>query len=143
MSWDAYAYKHYEDALYSLDNYNPPPHLDLEMRVVFEKANDALKAITGQGGNIVDGEMGSRLHKECLRAATSVSCESDNERGILIWSSQTVQEANSIADWNFDVESLPEDLVYFDREWSEYVKCETRIFLQVCAQNEYAILFSG
>lgn len=146
MSWDAYAYRSVEHYLHNskvfYQNSVLSPHLDSEMRTIFEQANASLRKLTGDGGQIVDGELGGSLTKVCLKFATSVSCEPDKESGLLMWSSETVQEAEALADWDFDVEKLPVDDGGFDRDWYEYVKCETRLFLQVCAQNKYAILFS-
>lgn len=147
MSWDVYAYRSVEHYQHFLDMYKDHhelvPHLDAEMRAVFEQANASLKELTGDGGQIINGELGGSLSKECLKFATPVSCEPDQERGLLLWSPETVQEVERLANWDFDVKNLPVDSGGFDREWYEYMKCETRIFVQVCARQGYAILFSG
>lgn len=140
MGWDAYAYRSVEDFMLNLDSHDPKPHLDSEMRIVFEEANAILKKLTGDGGEIINGQLGGSLSKKCLTLATPVSCEPNNQRGVLFWSPETVQKANALANWHYVIEDKTED---FDRVWYEYIKCETRIFLQVCSHRGYAIVFSG
>lgn len=142
MGWDVYAYRTVEAIQRSLVSYNPTPHLESEMKAVFEQADLELKLLTGISGGLADGEIGGSLNKQCLVLATPVSCAPTDETGVQIWSPETVREANALANWGFGVEELI-DQGGFDKFWYEYTKCETQIFLQACAHNGYAILFSG
>jgi len=146
MGWDAYAYRSVQDCLISLDSYEPKPHLDPEMRQVFEKANAELKRQTGDGGEIIDGELGGSLSKKCLLLATPISCSTvGSKRGVLCWSPETVQEANALANWKCRIEDEP----YYNEDnpedewWIRHAKCEARLFLEACSHHGYAILFSG
>ncbi len=146
MGWDAYAYRSVQDCLLNLDSYDPKPHLDAEMRKVFEEANAELKRQVGNGGEIIDGELGGALSKKCLLLATPISCStSDSERGILYWPPEIVQQANALVKWNYQVEDEP-DYNEDDPEaecWLRHAKCEARLFLETCSRYGYAILFSG
>lgn len=145
MGWDAYAYRSVEDALLSLDSYDPKPHLDPEMRQVFEKANFRLRKQIGDGGEIIDGELGGSLSRRCLSLATPISCSTaGSERGVLCWSPETVQQANALADWGYRIEDEPysnEDDPE-DERWIRHAKCEAQIFLEICSHHGYAILFT-
>ncbi len=50
MGWDAYAYRSEQEFLFRLDNYVAEPHLDPEMRQVFEEAAAELKRQAGHDG---------------------------------------------------------------------------------------------
>ena len=146
MGWDGYAYRSTEQALFSLDNYDPEPHLDADMRLVFEEATAELKRQTGHGGDcLCDGELGGGWSKKCLSLATPISCStSDNENGVLCWSPETVQEANALADWSFAVERIEEDDKEMEfRDLYSRIKDDARFFLQTCAKHGYAILLTG
>jgi len=139
MGWDAYA-------LRSVDDVNSPePHLDAEMRAIFEQANAELKIQVGDGGEIIDGELGGALSKKCLLLATPIACyEPDNESGQLCWSPELVRQAYALADWNYRIEDEP----YYDEDnpedewWIRHGKCEARLFLETCSRHGYAILFT-
>jgi hypothetical protein len=150
MGWDAYA-------LRSVDKVNNgEPQLDAEMQQVFEEATAELMRQTGNGGHcLCDGQLGGSWSKNCLSLATSISCDTaGNEEGLLVWPPETVQRANALADWSFPVEAI--DLDYrVDGTVNSYeddpnhlnllttIKNDARFFLQACAENGYAILFTG
>lgn len=145
MGWDAYA-------LRSVDKVNNgEPHLDAEMRQVFEEATAELMRQTGNGGAcLCRGELGGSWSKICLSLATPVSCDTaDNAKGLIVWPPKTVQWANALADWSFPVKEIDEEYAdegYEDTDWLSLLmtmKNDARFFLQTCAENGYAILFTG
>lgn len=150
MGWDAYAYRSEQEFLFRLDNYVAEPHLDPEMRQVFKEATAELKRQTGHGGaNLCDGQMGGGWSKRCLSLATPFSCRTEeNERGVLCWSSETVQQANALADWSFPIADIDEDYAESEEDISFFnllscIKDDARFFLQTCAKHGYAIGFTG
>jgi len=138
MGWDAYA-------LRNVDKVNSgEPHLDAEMQQVFEEATAELMRQAGNGGVcLCDGGLGGSWSKKCLSLATPFSCDTaENEEGLLVWSPETVQKANALADWSFPVEEIDEA----HPEWLDLLathKNDARFFLQTCAEHGYAILFTG
>ena len=143
MGWDAYA-------LRSGDKVNSgEPHLDVEMQQVFDEATAELWRQTGNGGAcLCNGELGGSWSKKCLSLATPISCDTaENVAGLLVWSPETVQRANALADWSFAVEKIDEDYDYIDDpdglSLLATIQNDARFFLQTCAENGYAILFTG
>ena len=136
MGWDAYALRHEDDVN------SPEPHLDAEMRTIFEQANAELKRLVGDGGEIIDGELGGSLSRKCFMLATPIAC--CNESGLLCWPSDVVQKACSLANWDFRIEDEP----YYNEDdseakwWILHAKCEARLFLETCSRHGYAILFT-
>jgi hypothetical protein len=149
MGWDAYACRSVQDHLFNLDNYDPEPLLDTEMRRVFEEASAELKRQTGRGGaNLCTGELSGAWSKRCLSLATPISCSTEeDERGVLCWSPEIVQRANALADWSYTVEEIEDEKI--DKDDTLFlglltcIKDDARVFLQTCAEHGYAISFSG
>ncbi len=83
-----------------------------------------------------------------MSLATPLSCRTEeNERGVLCWSSETVQQANALADWSFSLEEIDAD--YLGQDDPLFLslltkhKDDARFFLQTCAEHGYAIGFTG
>ncbi len=139
MGWDAYAYR----GVHDIDICEP--HLDAEMHTVFKEANAELRRQVGDGGEIIDGELGGSLSKKCLLLATPIVCyEPNSETGVLWWSPEVVQQANALACWSYRIEDEP----YYNEDnpedewWIRHAKCEVRLFLETCSRHGYAILFT-
>ncbi len=151
MGWDAYAITSRE-AADTWEGWN-----NLVIHTIFFKAKEEFVRRTGRGWQLFDGTLGghSLPFLQCAAPLTCFDC--DNQEGRLFWSKEDVIEANSKANWEFAREGrfrgicdalyekpLSDDIfdLYYDKDDFQDEKWEVRLFLEACAENGLAMMFS-
>ena len=150
MGWDAYVVTSREAWDTGQERQNAA------LRTVFDKVNAELVRRTGRGGQIWNVMLGGSS-EPFLQCATPIPCVDDSEEGLLFWPTETVKQAHIKADWDFAREGrfrsicnslyqdpLPDDLfdLYYDADDFQSEKWEVRLFLESCAENDFAIVFT-
>ena len=148
MGWDAYAVTSIE-AVDSGERLNP------DLRAIFAEASEKVFQKSGRRGNL-EGTLGGPS-LIILQLATSLDCiDYASEDGRLFWPKEMVYKVNAKADWDFGLDSRYKaiyDAQYAfppaynildieDEESFQRDKWEVRVFLETCAENDLAILFS-
>lgn len=148
MGWDAYA-------VTSIEAADSGERLNPALRAVFVEASEKVFQKRGRRGQL-DGTLGS-TSLPFLQLATNLVCiDYDSQDGRLFWPKEMVQRANAQADWDFGLDERFKrvyDALYAippaynildieDEEGFQGDKWEVRVFLETCAENDLAIMFT-
>lgn len=149
MGWDAYAVTSREVFDTGENEANPV------LQALFTEASAKVLQKRGWPGQS-DGTLAGPSLPFLQLAANLVCIDYNSQEGRLFWSKETVQEANAKADWNFGLDERFKrvyDALYTtppaynildleDEESFQGDKWEVRVFLEMCAENDLAIMFT-